>query len=44
MLIIEDDLELIRIDKYELMDTPMEQPDESPHKLTGIGWLPLQIC
>ena len=46
MLIINDDLELVRIldntnyDEYELTDTPMEQPDESPHKLTGIKMAP----
>ena len=42
MPIIDDDLELVRIldnmnfDEYELTDMPMEQPDESPHELTGV--------
>ena len=46
MPIIDDDLELIRIldntnfDKYELTDMPMEQPDELPHELTGVGMAP----
>ena len=41
-----DDLELVRIldntnfDEYELTDMPMEQPDESPHELTGVGMAP----
>ena len=43
---IDDNLELIRIldntnyDEYELTDMPMEQPDEWPHKLTGVGMAP----
>ena len=46
MPIINDDLELVRIldninfDEYELTDMPMEQPNESPHKLTGIRMAP----
>ena len=45
-IIDDDDLELVRIldntnfDEYELTDMPMEQPDELPHKLTGIGMAP----
>ena len=48
-LIIDDNLELIRtldntnFDKYEHTDMPVEKPDESPHELTGVEWLPLQI-
>ena len=37
MPIIDDNTELVRIDKCELTDMSMEQPDESPHELTGIG-------
>ena len=43
MLIIDNDLEFVRIldnanfDEYELTDMPMDQPDESPHELTGVG-------
>ena len=43
MPIIDDGLELDRIsdnmnlDEHELTDMPMEQPDESPHELTGVG-------
>ena len=46
MPIIDDDLELVRIldnmnfDEYELTDMLMEQPDESPHELTGVGMAP----
>ena len=48
MPIINDDLELDRIldntnvDEYmhELTDMPMEQPDESPQELTGVGTAP----
>ena len=44
--IINDDLQLVRIlermdlDEYEPTDMPMTQPDELPHKLTGIGMAP----
>ena len=44
--IINNDLELVRIlgdtkfDEYELTDLPMEQPDELPHELTGVGMAP----
>ena len=49
MPIIDDDLELDRIldntnvDEYmhELTDMPMEQPDESPQELTGVGTAPI---
>ena len=46
MPIINDDLELVRIienmnlDEHEFFDTPMKQPDESPHELTGVGMAP----
>ena len=46
MLFINDDLELVRIlentnlDEYELTDMPIDEPDESSHKLTGIGMAP----
>ena len=46
MPIIDDDLELVRIldntnfDEYEHTDMPMEQPDESLHKLTGVEMAP----
>ena len=46
MSIINNNLELVRIlentnlDKYEFTDMPMEQPDESPHELTGVGMAP----
>ena len=46
MPIIDNDLKLVRIlenmdlDKYELTDMRMEQPDESPHELTGVGMAP----
>ena len=46
MSIINDDLELGRVlentnlDEYELTDMPMEQPDESLHKLTVVGMAP----
>ena len=44
--IINDDLELVRVldntnfAEYELTGMPMEQPDESPHELTGVGKAP----
>ena len=28
------------LDKYELMDMPLEQIDELPHKLMGVGLVP----
>ena len=43
---MDDDLELVKIldntnfDEYELTDMPMEQPDESPHELMGVGMAP----
>ena len=48
MPIIDDNLhvELVRIldntnfDEYEHTDMPVEQPDESPHKLMGVGMAP----
>ena len=47
MPIIDDNLELVRIldnmnfDEYEHTDMPMEQPDELPHELTGVGMAPI---
>ena len=40
MAIIDDNPELVKTDKCELTDMPMEQRDESPHELTGIGMPP----
>ena len=45
-IIDDDDLELLRIlestdlNEYELTDMSMEQPDELPHELTGVGMAP----
>ena len=46
VLIVGDYLELVRIlenknlHEYELTDMPMEQPDESAHKLMYVGMAP----
>ena len=46
MSIIDDDHELDRIlesmslDEYELIDLPMEQPDDSSHEHIGVGIAP----